>query len=671
MPTLPYHIHNFLIPTASLDDMELLASSSVAVTPSNLGSSATKPTSFFASAAQGLLAGTALQPGAIGVTVASIAQGAKADTALQPASIGSSVQGFSANLSTLAAITPGAAGTSILPLSTRSDVRDYLDTAPYTLARSTLKILDPAKDTVAIIKESSRAGVFVWRAGDYSSRVAADPAEGVFVASSVIASTSGAWERVGFDGKIDPRWFGVVGDYESDDTAAFQATLNFSAAFGCTIVGETLNVGTTGGLDFPEGVRIRGSGGANLNTWIMTKDKANIRPGFKSLVGGFNIWLKGASSKTYTTDRVTNYQSFTYGLSYLFTSAPDIEGIGIIQDMDVYTAGGVLTTSANDNRASYDVGMVIRSYGAVMRNCRLFGYWGTGKASLVIHSQTSLANTDSDYFRAINCDFTSVTLIGSESGTQGLTGTTWENCGMYNGADHHTPAGGDYTKTSIYIDGENGAAGLRGHKWIGGNLRTRANNSVILGKCDGIDFGFSATETPPLAGVPGADAQGVISVSASTGRVRTNIGSMSSVAGLGLDAIAATGSLISLGGQNQDEIVVSKAGAVTRVQAGSVATNSVVSTSDAILQAATGSVVRGRVNSTTVYTADATRFSASTGAVRLGGTTAAPIIIAVTGTPEGQTTAPVGSLALRLDGGASTTLYVKQTGTGNTGWVAK
>lgn len=42
-----------------------------------------------------------------------------------------------------------------------------------------------------------------------------------------------------------------------------------------------------------------------------------------------------------------------------------------------------------------------------------------------------------------------------------------------------------------------------------------------------------------------------------------------------------------------------------------------------------------------------------------------------TGTPEGSTVASVGSTYFRTDGGASTTLYVKESGTGNTGWVAK
>jgi hypothetical protein len=41
------------------------------------------------------------------------------------------------------------------------------------------------------------------------------------------------------------------------------------------------------------------------------------------------------------------------------------------------------------------------------------------------------------------------------------------------------------------------------------------------------------------------------------------------------------------------------------------------------------------------------------------------------GTPEAAVTAPVGTLYLRTNGGANTTLYVKESGTGNTGWVAK
>ncbi len=41
------------------------------------------------------------------------------------------------------------------------------------------------------------------------------------------------------------------------------------------------------------------------------------------------------------------------------------------------------------------------------------------------------------------------------------------------------------------------------------------------------------------------------------------------------------------------------------------------------------------------------------------------------GTPEAAVVAPVGSMYLRNDGGAGTCLYIKESGTGNTGWVAK
>lgn len=41
------------------------------------------------------------------------------------------------------------------------------------------------------------------------------------------------------------------------------------------------------------------------------------------------------------------------------------------------------------------------------------------------------------------------------------------------------------------------------------------------------------------------------------------------------------------------------------------------------------------------------------------------------GSPEGTVTAGVGSTYRRLDGGTSSSFYVKETGTGNTGWIAK
>jgi hypothetical protein len=41
------------------------------------------------------------------------------------------------------------------------------------------------------------------------------------------------------------------------------------------------------------------------------------------------------------------------------------------------------------------------------------------------------------------------------------------------------------------------------------------------------------------------------------------------------------------------------------------------------------------------------------------------------GTPEAVVVANIGSIYMRKDGGAGTSVYIKESGTGATGWVAK
>lgn len=53
------------------------------------------------------------------------------------------------------------------------------------------------------------------------------------------------------------------------------------------------------------------------------------------------------------------------------------------------------------------------------------------------------------------------------------------------------------------------------------------------------------------------------------------------------------------------------------------------------------------------------------------GLSTAAINLRGTGSPESVYTASIGSTYIRTDGGAGTTLYVKESGTGNTGWVGK
>jgi len=88
----------------------------------------------------------------------------------------------------------------------------------------------------------------------------------------------------------------------------------------------------------------------------------------------------------------------------------------------------------------------------------------------------------------------------------------------------------------------------------------------------------------------------------------------------------------------------------------------------------------GNLNAAAPNTAGTEVFSAGTnGVVAASGirfkgdnfTVSTVTITSGSGSPESVVTAPVGSLFLRTDGSTSTTLYVKTSGSGNTGWTAK
>ena len=74
-------------------------------------------------------------------------------------------------------------------------------------------------------------------------------------------------------------------------------------------------------------------------------------------------------------------------------------------------------------------------------------------------------------------------------------------------------------------------------------------------------------------------------------------------------------------------------------------------------------------------TANSTNAGPAAGKIILNGdatnAVAGPQILCGYASPQSNTVAPVGSLYLRTAGGATNTLWVKESGTGNTGWVAK
>lgn len=112
-----------------------------------------------------------------------------------------------------------------------------------------------------------------------------------------------------------------------------------------------------------------------------------------------------------------------------------------------------------------------------------------------------------------------------------------------------------------------------------------------------------------------------------------------------------------------------------RKESGTGNTGWVAATSNAgtvtTLSIATANGVSGTVaNATTTPAVTLSLGAITPSSVAASGLVTGANIVSGSGTPEGAVTAAVGTIFQRTDGGTNTTLYRKESGAGNTGWVA-
>lgn len=91
--------------------------------------------------------------------------------------------------------------------------------------RTALKALDTSIFGIIYLTEDERSGKFVFRSGDYSSLVALDTQEGIYIKADDTLPSVGAWVRE-FKGPANITWFGVVGDDATDNTTAINVATN-------------------------------------------------------------------------------------------------------------------------------------------------------------------------------------------------------------------------------------------------------------------------------------------------------------------------------------------------------------------------------------------------------------------------------------------------------------
>ncbi|CAN7678785.1 hypothetical protein [Mesorhizobium sp. LjNodule214] len=226
-----------------------------------------------------------------------------------------------ADLTAIAALTTQPYGRSLLTLAAAEDLRNRIDSASYVPTRIALKALDTTKDATAVLTESGREGIFVWTTGNFAARITADTAEGLYVKADAIASSAGAWVR-SFSGPRNARWFGIVGDGTTDDTAALAAAFTNAGSGVSVLIPSGYNVVVDSTLTVPAGCMLTGekpcTGGNGMAAALPTMTKVYVNSAGTLSIGD------GCS--------VRNLAICRRGLTFNITSAQvasDFLGIGV------------------------------------------------------------------------------------------------------------------------------------------------------------------------------------------------------------------------------------------------------------------------------------------------------------------------------------------------------
>lgn len=290
---------------------------------------------------------------------------------------------------------------------TQQSVKAYVDTNANDIkevtSRAALKALDTTMYTLAYLRNGARQGVFVFKSGDFSTHIAADPLEGVFLKADAIAATSGAWVREDVVNGLQVGWFDAVpGAAIATNTLGIQRALNLASFLG----------------------------------------------GIKVLLDAGTYSLDFTSTESYLTIAMPVPDQNKYGL--LIPSGVTLEGVGRGSTLRRGTVGAmVVVVMANGN-------------GSQIRNLRIFGDNTTnpisgptfGSGSALIVESSSITEDKETIIDTIWIDDTPGYGIGCEWGHHnGLTiRNVWIDGSGSDGIDIKRMDSGNFVAKDIVLD---------------------------------------------------------------------------------------------------------------------------------------------------------------------------------------------------------------------------
>jgi len=245
--------------------------------------------------------------------------------------------------------------------------------AQHAADRTALAALATA-NPIAYLREAGREGIFKWDASDLSAEVAADTAQGIYVApTSDTTGASGAWVRK-FDGDpINAHWFGFVEGSAAGANRAGNVTA--WAALQSYLVATRRNASTNEGGLYP----------AQLPGSYYEMDDSGTGVAFELTEGAY--WLMGmtpmaAIPPTGSAGARATIIDVPAGVGGFRTQSSDTSGLS--------TKDGVAHDSAKGSRidnfaivggfsgTEAEVHGVHLRAGAILNNIQVFGFEGDG-----------------------------------------------------------------------------------------------------------------------------------------------------------------------------------------------------------------------------------------------------------------------------------------------------
>lgn len=158
--------------------------------------------------------------------VGSAAAAAASATAADGSATAAAASAASITIASQAEAEAGTDNTKLMsPLRTAEAIAAQSAVNVTVTDRTALKALDTSSTSFTVLAEAGREGSFVFRSGDYSTHVAADTNEGVYIKANAVASSAGAWVRLFNFSDYQSKWFGAVADYSTDNTSAINSAI--------------------------------------------------------------------------------------------------------------------------------------------------------------------------------------------------------------------------------------------------------------------------------------------------------------------------------------------------------------------------------------------------------------------------------------------------------------